>query len=139
MNWLLLGGSAAAILALSGAAWALRLGREGRIDSAEEAAMAAEQAIAGFDTRGAVVGADGGGALAIDQSGRVAVMKRHGARIAVREVRWSAVRSTAAGIVVDTEERRFGTVALAGVDALDIRRLAPSGAFHRLAPEPATV
>ena len=64
-------------------------------------------------------------ALAIADDGRVAVMKRHGARIAVREVSWNALRSTPAGIVVETGERRFGSVALTGVNALDIRRLAP--------------
>jgi hypothetical protein len=52
-------------------------------------------------------------------------MKRHGARIAVREVTWNALRSTPGGIVVETGERRFGSVALTGVNALDIRRLAP--------------
>ncbi|HVF92867.1 MAG TPA: hypothetical protein VM900_00980 [Sphingomonas sp.] len=125
MNWLVLGGSLVAILALAGVAWALKLGRVERIGSPEEAAEAAEQCLAGFATVGAVVGADGSGALAVTDDGRVAVMKRHGARIAVREVTWHAVRSTPAGIVVETGERRFGTVAITGVDALDIRKLAP--------------
>lgn len=125
MNWLLLGGSLVAILALSGLAWLLKLGRVERIASPEEAADAADQSLTGFDTIGAVVGADGSGALAVTDDGRVAVMKRHGARIAVREVTWHDVRSTPAGIVVETRERRFGTVAITGVNALDIRRLAP--------------
>lgn len=126
MNWMQLGGSLAAILLLAGVAWWLRLGRDGRIDSPEEAADAAEHALAGFVTAGAVLGADGLAALAVDRGGeRVAVVKRHGARLAVREVGWSAVRSTAKGIVVETGERRFGRVAVAGVDALDMRRLAP--------------
>ena len=125
MNWLVLGGSLLAVLALAAAAWALRLGRDARIVSAEEAADAAEHALAGFETQGAVVGADGLAALAVGRDGRVAAMKRHGARIAVREVPWSAVRASARGIVVETRERRFGEVAVTGVDALDIRRLAP--------------
>ncbi|WP_375422598.1 hypothetical protein [uncultured Sphingomonas sp.] len=125
MNWPVLGGSLAAILVLAGICWALKLGRVERIASPEDAADAADQSLPGFDTVGAVVGADGSGALAVADDGRVAVMKRHGARIAVREVTWHALRSTPAGIVVETGERRFGSVSLTGVDALDIRRLAP--------------
>lgn len=125
MNWAQLGGSLVAILLLAGVAWWLRLGRDGRIASPEEAADAAEHALAGFVTGDAVVGSDGLAALAIDHGGeRIAVVKRHGARIAVREVGWSAVRSTEKGVVVETGERRFGQVAIAGVDALDMRRLA---------------
>ena len=125
MNWPVLGGSLAAILVLAGICWGLKLGRVERIASPEDAADAADQSLPGFDTVGAVVGADGSGALAVADDGRVAVMKRHGARIAVREVTWHALRSTPAGIVVETGERRFGSVSLTGVDALDIRRLAP--------------
>lgn len=125
MNLLILAGSVAAILLLAGIAWALKLGRGGRIERPEDAADAAEATLPGFTTANAVVGADGAGALAVDVTGRVAVMKRHGARIATREVPWSAVRSTAQGIVIETGERRFGRVALAGVNVLDIRRLAP--------------
>ena len=119
-----LGGSLAAILVLAGIAWALRLGRDARLASPEEAAAAAEAALAGFETHDVVLGADGAGALAVGVDGRLAAVKRHGARAAVREVRWTAVRSIAAGALIETEERRFGTVLLAGVDALDLRRLA---------------
>lgn len=126
MNWVQLGGSLLAVLALSGTAWWLRLGRDARIENPEEAADAADHALPGFVTAGAVVGADGMAALAVDRDGaRVAVCKRHGAQIAVREVGWRQVAATPDGIVVDTGERRFGRVAVTGVDQLDIRRLAP--------------
>lgn len=125
MNWTVLAGSLAAVLALAGVAWLLRLGRDRRIAAPEEAAEAADAALAGFVTVGAVVGADGAAALAVDGEGRVAVCKRHGARLAVREVAWAAIRATPAGMVVDTGERRFGAVLVAGIDALDVRRLAP--------------
>ena len=125
MNWVLLAGSLAAVLALAGIAWALRLGRDRKIEAPEDAADAADAALAGFVTVGAVVGADGAAALAVDGGGRVAVCKRHGARIAVREVQWTAVRATPGGMRVDTGERRFGEVTVAGVSALDVRRLAP--------------
>ncbi|WP_375392136.1 hypothetical protein [uncultured Sphingomonas sp.] len=124
MNWVSLAASLAAVLALAGVAWALRLGRDARIASPEEAADAAEAALAGFEARDVVLGADGAGALAVGADGRLAAVKRHGARAAVREVRWAAVRPTADGTVVETGERRFGAVTLTGVDALDLRRLA---------------
>ena len=123
MTWQL-AGSLAAILILAGIAWALRLGRDARLTSPEEAAAAAEAALAGFETQDVVLGADGAGALAVGVDGRLAAIKRHGARAAVREVRWAAIRSVPQGAIVETKERRFGTVLLAGVDALDLRRLA---------------
>ena len=131
-----IGGAAAIalLLVLGGITVLLMRRRTSRIATPEEAAGAAETALAGFDTQGAVVGADGGGALAIDRAGRVAVMKRSGKTIAVREVAWSALSSTAAGILIDTGERQFGEVLVAGVDALDVRRLAPVD-LKRLVPE----
>ena len=74
---------------------------------------------------GAVVGADGQGALAIADDGRVAAVKRIGKRLAVREVSWRTVRATQEGILVETGDRVLGAVMLAQVDVLDIRRLAP--------------
>ncbi|MEI5688167.1 hypothetical protein [Sphingomonas kyungheensis] len=115
-----------AVLLVLAIVMVLRRRRPKRIGSPEEAAEAAERSLAGFDTQGAVVGADGGGALAVDRAGRVAVMIRQGASIAVREVPWGALRSTADGILIDTGERRLGAVLVAGVDALDVRRLAPA-------------
>ncbi|MBI0475811.1 hypothetical protein D9601_10650 [Sphingomonas sp. MA1305] len=119
-------GAGAAVPVLILAVWALRRNRPGRIAAPEDAATAAEAALPGFATRGAVVGADGGGALAVDVYGRVAVMRRFGGRIVVREVGWGQLRSTLDGIMVETGDRTLGTVAVAGVDALDIRRLAPA-------------
>ncbi|SEN56847.1 hypothetical protein SAMN05192583_3090 [Sphingomonas gellani] len=107
--------------------------RDRHIGSPEEVAEAAEQGLSGFETVDAVVGADGSGALAVGRDGRIAAAKRRGKRIAVREVPWQAVRSTAAGILVETDEPRFGRVILTGVDVLDIRRLAPSVERRRLA------
>jgi hypothetical protein len=125
MSWLIGGGVAAAVLLLAAAGWALRRGRGGRIGSPEDAVAAAEAALPGFVAAGAVVGADGLGALAVDGNGRVAAVKRVGRRIAVREVPWRAVRASPAGLVIETGERRMGQVRVAKVDALDVRRLAP--------------
>lgn len=134
-RWLA-GVAAGALLLVVLGGWALlRLrARPQRIGTPEEAAEAADGSLAGFATQGAVVGADGCGALAIDRAGRVAVMRRAGKRITVREVAWGALRSTAEGILIDTGDRRLGEVLVAGVDALDVRRLAPAD-LKRLVPE----
>lgn len=122
-------GAAAALLAVAGGGWVLRRGgRPRRIESAEEVAEVAERTLPGFVVAGAVVGADGGGALAVGDGNRVAAVARHGKRLLAREVAWAAVRSTADGVVVETGDRKLGDVLLAHVDVLDIRRLAPSRA-----------
>lgn len=117
---------AAVAAALAVGAWSLLRGREPeRIENPEEAAAAAEATIAAFAVTGAVVGADGAGALAVAKDGRVAAVKRRGRRLVAREVSWRNVRSTAEGILVETGDRQIGEVRLAGVNALDIRRMAP--------------
>lgn len=111
-----------------GGGWLVaRRGAGTRIASPEEAAVAAETALPGFVVAGAVVGADGGGALAVAVNGRVAAMARRGRRLLSREVEWRSIRSTAEGIVIETGDRQLGDIRLAGVDVLDIRRLAPVG------------
>lgn len=123
MNWAMVGVVVTVLLLVGAGTWRLRFAGRGRIGAPEEAAGAADAALPGFATSGAVVGADGGGALAVDVRGRVAVMRRRGRGIRVREVDWSAVRAGPEGIVVETGDRRLGAVSLTGVDALDIRRL----------------
>lgn len=126
MNWLALGGSLAAVLALGGAAAMLRLGRGERMLVEEaDAVRAADDAVAGFAGVSAVIGADGRAALVFGEDRRVVVLKVHGARIAARVIDWESVRATPGGMLVETNERRFGAVTLHGVDALDVRRLAP--------------
>ncbi|WP_294268682.1 hypothetical protein [uncultured Sphingomonas sp.] len=120
----LAGLGAGVVLSGAGIAWLCTRRRDHRVGSPEEVAAAAEAALAGFTVAGAVVGADGQGALAVATDGRVAAIKLQGRRIAVREIPWTRVRSTAEGIVAEVEGR-FGPVLLAGVDVLDIRRLAP--------------
>ncbi|MEG8053343.1 hypothetical protein QP185_08910 [Sphingomonas aerolata] len=117
---------AALVASVSGIGWAaVRKRRVIRIETAEEAAEAAQAQLPGFAVSGAVVGADGRGALAVADDGRVAAVKRVGKRIAVREVTWRTVRATQEGILVETGDRTLGAVMLSRVDVLDIRRLAP--------------
>ncbi|KQM74369.1 hypothetical protein [Sphingomonas sp. Leaf20] len=124
----LIGGAVSAALVIAaGGGWAIaRRRRVNRIETPEEAADAAHAQLRDFAVAGAVVGADGLGALAIADDGRVAAVKRIGKRIAVREVTWRTVRATQEGILVETGDRAIGAVMLARVDVLDIRRLAPS-------------
>ncbi|GAA3255722.1 hypothetical protein GCM10020258_14410 [Sphingomonas yabuuchiae] len=70
----------------AGIAWLCTRRRDRRIGSPEDVAAAAEAALTGFTVAGAVVGADGQGALVVATDGRVAALKLHGRRIAVREI-----------------------------------------------------
>ena len=119
---------AVVVLLLGVVVWVVaRMRRVVKIETPEEAADAARAQLRGFAVAGAVVGADGQGALAIADDGRVAAVKRIGKRLAVREVSWRTVRATHEGILVETGDRALGAVMLAQVDVLDIRRLAPKG------------
>jgi hypothetical protein len=126
MSWIVPAAGAAAVLVLGGAGATWRvLRRQVRIETPEEVAEAAEAALRGFAVSGAVVGADGQGALAMSGDGRVAAARRLRRRLVVREVAWRDIRPTAGGILVETGDRALGAVTLTGIDVLDIRRLAP--------------
>ena len=117
--------SLAAIVILAGLAWWLGLGRSERaIGSADAAMRVAEQALAAFVATGALVASDGAAAIVAGSGGRLALVKRHGARVAVREVTLAAIADGAGGATIDSGERRFGRVTLAGIDRPAIGRLA---------------
>jgi hypothetical protein len=131
MNWAIGAGTVAAVLAISGGSWAmLRRRVRARIDSAEQAAAAASQRLPGFQSAGAVLAVDGAAGLAVSTTDRVALVMQAGKEVLVREITWRALRSTPAGMVVETGDRRLGDVALAGVDVLEVRRLAPHPVRH---------
>ncbi|KQS03167.1 hypothetical protein ASG11_01885 [Sphingomonas sp. Leaf357] len=122
MNWLQFGGSLAAIFALAGVARMLRLG-ESRIGDAAKAREMAEEMLAGFDAYGAIVGTDGKAALVLG-NGTIAVLKRHGAKVAARRLLPPLQLFTAVeGVEVATGERLFGRVLLFGVVESDVRAL----------------
>ncbi|WBH15162.1 hypothetical protein [Sphingomonas radiodurans] len=126
MNWVVFAASLVAVLALGGIAAWLKLGRSEPVFTAPDAAMrAAEEAITGFVAVSAAVASDGRAALVFGEGMRVVVLKAHGAHSAAREIVWHDVRASHEGMVVSTGDRRFGTVLVAGIDNLDIRRLAP--------------
>jgi len=122
MNWLQLGGSLAAILMLAWVARLLRLG-ESRITDPEMAKATAEAMLAGFEARDALLSGDGNAAIVSGNAG-IAVLKRHGAKVAVRRlVPPLALRPAVEGVRVETGESFFGGVTLFGVIEDDVRRL----------------
>ena len=88
-----------------------------------DATAGADAAIPGFGAIDAAIGDDGRAALVLGDGGRVAVIQSRGRRLRAREIAWTMVRNTPEGMAVDTGDRRFGTVFVPGVTALDIRRL----------------
>lgn len=105
----LLGGSLIAVLALSGLAWLLGLGKPPAIDPVTACAEA-EAMLSGFDAAGATISSDGASALVHSQDGSVAVLRRHGVHFVARRVPASAVNEGPQGWRIDTGEAMFGTV-----------------------------
>lgn len=125
MNWTQLAGSLLAILALAGVARMLRLG-EARIGDEARAREMAEEMLAGFESRAAIVGTDGNAALVLG-NGTIAILKRHGAKVAARRLLPPLQLFTAVeGVEVATGERLFGRVLLFGVVDADVRALEAS-------------
>ena len=83
MNWLMLGGSLAAVLALAAVARWLDLGGDARLDAEAANALIEEQGFAPTET---VLDRAGLAALARDVSGRVILVRRHGAHFVAHPV-----------------------------------------------------
>ena len=122
MNWTQLGGSLIAVLVLAWIARLLKLG-ESRIADAETAKRMAEEALGDFVPRAALVGTNGAAALVLGTDG-IALLKRHGAKVAVRRLGrplWR--RPSPEGVTIESGERMFGPVLLYGVLPEDVDRL----------------
>jgi hypothetical protein len=122
MNWVQLGGSVAAVLVLVLISWLLKLG-ESRIADEATAKRMAEEALSGFVARDALVGTNGAAALVLGNDG-VALLKRHGAKVAARRLArplWR--RPSPEGVTIESGERMFGPVLLYGVLPEDVDRL----------------
>lgn len=118
-------GSLAAILALAGIARWLKLG-ESRIADADTACRMAEEALVAFHARAAMVGTDGAAAVVAGSTG-IALLKRHGAQVAVRRlIPPLSLREAVEGVTIDSGERWFGSVTLFGVLADEVRGLEAS-------------
>ena len=108
-----LGSSLIAILLLALVARQLGLGGDVRIRTTDEARRLAREAI--FDFEAADVGLDraGIGALLRDATGRVMLLRRHGAHFAARLLTsHEGIRLDRNFLVISTGERAFGTVTL---------------------------
>ena len=115
-------GSLIAIVVLAWVARLLKLG-ESRISDPARAAEFAEQALAGFRAGRAIVATDGAAALVAGDAG-IALLKRHGARVAVRRlIPPLHLRIAVEGVTVESGERLFGPVTLFGVTEADVRAL----------------
>ena len=110
-------GSLAAILALAGVAWWMKLGPQIRLSSEDEARDAANEAVDGFAAQDIALDSEGRGALVSDAAGRILLLRPHGTHLAGRILTSHAHATIEDGaIVVDTAERRYGTARLAITD-----------------------
>ena len=121
--------SLAAILALAWLARRLGLGGDVRLRDAADARERAGQALCGFEAAEVALDRAGIGALLRDASGRVMLLRRHGAQFAARLLDSHAgVRLDRQFLTIATGERSFGSVTLdlgdkAAVWASSLRRI----------------
>ncbi|QDX27056.1 hypothetical protein FPZ54_14275 [Sphingomonas suaedae] len=90
MNWWLAAGSLAAVLALAGIAWLLRLGGTQRLESGDDAVKLAEALVSGFDAKVGIVSASGELAAVTGGPGDLVLIEPLGARH--RATRFADVR-----------------------------------------------
>lgn len=86
MNWMVLLGSLAAVLAVAGAAALFRLGNDAIVGDASDAANIAEAALPGFEAELAWPSVDHRSAIVIGRDGSAAVIRPHGARPIARRL-----------------------------------------------------
>jgi len=112
MNFIVLGGSIAGVLALVGVAWLLRLG--GTAIAGEAAAKReAEAQQPGFTAAQAFVSTDGKAALVRGADGRFILLKVHGAHLAARKLDGPLrLKPASDAVTIATGERMFGDVRL---------------------------
>jgi hypothetical protein len=115
MEWPILLGSVAAILAVSGLVAWLKLG-EVTLDGPADACRWADELIPGFSATGAILSSDAQSALVIGQDQRLVLLKRHGAQFVGRIVaRPLQIEQQGDVWQINSGERLFGRVAF-GVD-----------------------
>ena len=111
-------GSLAAILVLAGIAWRLRLGPERPLADEDSVREAAEETLHGFEPVAIAIDRDGKGALVRDGDGNIMLLRPHGTHVAGRLLTpLASVRIESERLIVDSGERRFGSVSLELDDA----------------------
>lgn len=111
-------GSLAAILALAGLAWWLKLGPAPRLADVESAHAAADQAVSGFEPVAISLDHEGHGAIMRDAAGRILLLRPHGGHFAGRILTGQALaRVEDRTLIIDTAERRYGAARLQVDDA----------------------
>ena len=126
-------GSLAAILFVAWLAKRLRLGADPRIRTEDQARSLAEEAICGFVAEDIALDRAGIGALLRDSTGRVILLRQHGAHFAARLLdAKSTARLDRNFLTIAPAERSFGAITLdlgekAGKWAAGFRRLTEHG------------
>ena len=106
-------GSLAAILALAGLAWWMKLGPEPRLADEDAARAAADEAVSGFIPAAIGLDRDGRGALMRDAEGRVLLLRPHGVHFAGRMLTpLASATIDGDALLVDTAEKRYGAARL---------------------------
>lgn len=86
MNWWLAAGSLAAVLALAGMAWVLKLGGAQRLETGDDAIRLAEALVSGFEGKAGIVSASGELAAAAGGAGDLVLIEPMGARHRARRI-----------------------------------------------------
>lgn len=106
-------GSVVAILLLSLLCWKLGLGGDVRIRDEDEARQLADAALCGFEAVDLALDRARIGALLRDRSGRIMLLRRHGAHFVARLLDDHAfARLDRNFLTIGTGERSFGSVTL---------------------------
>ncbi|MDF0486959.1 hypothetical protein PX554_02360 [Sphingomonas sp. H39-1-10] len=116
---------ALALAALVALAWYARKLRreEARLNDVEKARSMAEERLAGFIARAALVSGDGAAAI-VAGNGTIAVLRHRGVRVEARRLLAPLALSTSVeGVRIETGESVLGNVTLFGVLEADVRRI----------------
>jgi len=112
MDWMILAGSLAAILMVAALVHFLKLG-DAAIDDEAHAMRMAEENLSGFSARKAIISEDREAAIILGDNANAALVKRHGAQFAMREVSLPlSIRKDGDTYIAESGEMRFGRVML---------------------------
>ncbi len=112
MDWLILAGSLTAIVAVAALVHCLRLG-DTAIENAAHAIKLAEDNLPGFEADSAIISTDREAAIVRGKNRTAALIKRHGAQFAMREMPLPlTLTQDGETCIVDSGELSFGRVSL---------------------------